>query len=277
MPDGSAFTEISGIATDRSDNVYAFDLKAKRLLVFGHEGQLLKRWSHDYENAHGIHIDAHGSVYIVDREAHVVMKYTPEELLLLTLGNPSQPSDTGYSLQIGRDTNWQTPVPRAGGPFNVPSGIAVAPNGDIYTSDGYANCRIHRFNAKGELLQSWGSPGKTKPGEFHLIHGLCLDGDRLLVCDRMNNRVQLFDLEGHSLDIWTGFAQPSTVNVTSDGLVCVAEHLGGVSLLDGSGRRFARWDGPRFVHPHGIAVDSHGDIYVGQVQSDRRIIKFVRR
>lgn len=278
VPEGYTFHQVSGVAVDRGDNVYLFNLETHDLMVFDRTGQKLRLWAHKYSNAHGVHVGADGSVYIADRDVHVVHKYTPDGKLLFTLGAMGVPSDTGYSLDIGRKTAWKDPVPRAAGPFNVPSGIAVAPNGDIYVSDGYANCRIHRFASDGRLLVSWGAPGRTKPAEFHLIHGLCLDGSgRLLVCDRMNNRVQLFDLTGNHLETWTGFAQPSTVAVSRDGIVCVAEHMGRLSLLDKAGRVLARWDGPQFVHPHGVAMDSRGDIYFGQVQLDRRVIKLVRR
>jgi hypothetical protein len=88
------------------------------------------------------------------------------------------------------------------------------------------------------------------------------------VCDRENDRVQIFDLEGRFLDAWTGLARPAAVALSPDGLVHVAE-LGRAaapsrcSTFDAGGRLLARWGG--FFAAHGIAVDSHGDVYVAEI------------
>ena len=78
-----------------------------------------------------------------------------------------------------------------GKPFNKPTDLARAPNGELYISDGYGNSSVHRFTADGTLIQSWGEPG-TGPGQFNLPHGVWVDGDRVYVADRQNNRVQIF-------------------------------------------------------------------------------------
>ena len=80
----------------------------------------------------------------------------------MTLGTMDTPSDTGYD---GKDS---INIPRAAGPFNRPTNLAIGPKGDIYISDGYGNCRVHRYTAGGELKQSWGVSG-TGPGQFHLL------------------------------------------------------------------------------------------------------------
>jgi sugar lactone lactonase YvrE len=90
----------------------------------------------------------------------------------------------------------------AAGPSTLPTDIAVAPSGEIFTSDGYGNSRIHKFSAAGEHLFSWGEPG-TGPGEFNPPHGVWIDRrGRLLVADRQNDRVQVFDQQGIFLEIW---------------------------------------------------------------------------
>jgi DNA-binding beta-propeller fold protein YncE len=123
--------------------------------------------------------------------------------LLMTLGVRDQPSDTGWS------GNYNEPAVRAAGPFNRPSDVALDPHGDLYISDGYGNSRVHKFSAGGELLFSWGGPGKTAPGEFHVPHGVWVHTDgRVFVADRENNRIQLFDAEGEYLDEWPGFLRP---------------------------------------------------------------------
>ena len=69
-------------------------------------------------------------------------------------------------------------------------------------TDGYGNARVHKFAADGTYLFSWGEPG-TAPGQFNLPHGVWIDRrGRVLVADRENDRVQVFDQEGKLLEIW---------------------------------------------------------------------------
>ena len=115
----------------------------------------------------------------------------------MTLGTPNVPSDTGY------DARTLDSIRCGAGPFNSCTKVSIAPNGDLYVSDGYGNARVHRFSPKGELLQSWGEPG-TGPGQFHLVHGvLVLPDGRVLVADRENDRIQFFSPDGEYLEQWT--------------------------------------------------------------------------
>ena len=66
---------------------------------------------------------------------------------------------------------------RAAGPFNHPTELMPGPSGDLYVTDGYRNSRVHRFTKDGELVQSWGQPGKSAPGEFHLPHSMVTSPD----------------------------------------------------------------------------------------------------
>src|SRR5258707_14481648 len=88
-------------------------------------------------------------------------------------------------------------VIRGGGPFNYPTETPPAPSGDLYGSDGYRNCRVHRFSADGQLIKSWGQPGKSSPGEFHLSHSVLVAPDgKVYVGDRSHKRVQIFSADG---------------------------------------------------------------------------------
>ncbi len=212
-----------------------------------------------------------------DRDTHLVSKYSSDEELLLTLGTRGVPSDTGVDQDDGT-------VERAAGPFNNPTGVAVNDDGEIFVSDGYNNARVHKFDANGMLLKSWGTPGKVEHGHFHLPHGIGLDVQgRVLVCDRENHRIQIFSQDGEYLDMWTGFVQPTHVTVAPDGTVYVPELQARVSILDSEGNVLARWGGEhghepgQFFAPHSVAVDSHGDVYVGEVLDGMRVQKFVRQ
>ena len=88
---------------------------------------------------------------------------------------------------------------QSGEPFNKPTDCWVDPKtGDIFITDGYGNSRVHRLKADGTPILSWGTPG-TDAGEFQLVHNICghPDGDKVVVCDRENSRVQVFDFEGN--------------------------------------------------------------------------------
>ena len=206
------------------------------------------------------------------------MKFTPDGELLQTIGRRGHRADTGVPDDDFSSQAWQK-VTHGGGPFNLPTDIAFAPDGSMFMSDGYGNARIHKFSPQAEHLFSWGAPG-TAPGQFNLPHGVWVDPrGRLLVADRENNRVQVFDQDGHLLEIWpTELIGPAFFYVDADDIVYVAEHNGGmVSILTLDGERLARWGGAIHRSCHGIWCDSCGDIYVVQPGTwgrVRRVVKF---
>jgi sugar lactone lactonase YvrE len=227
---------------------------------------------------HGITIGPDDSVYIVDDGDHTVRKFTPEGEQLMVIGTPGVPSDTGYDKEKGL-----TSIARGGPPFNRPTNVALAPNGELYVS------RVHRFTADGKLIQSWGEPG-TGPGEFNLPHGIAIDAEgQVLVADRENDRIQFFSADGEYLDQWVHVQRPTDIVIDSEGLIyvsslwwCVGQHSfvngpikhdipGHISVLEPNGNVLLRWISAdrcapgNFVAPHTLCVDSHGDLYVGEV------------
>jgi len=201
----------------------------------------------------------------------------------MTLGTLNTPSDTGYD---GKDS---INIPRAAGPFNRPTNLAIGRNGDLYVSDGYGNCRVHQFSPTGALKRSWGVVGKG-PGQFHLPHGIAVAADgRVFVCDRENDRIQIFSPDGEYLAEWTDTQRPTHLVFDAEGRAYVSElwwhrgqtsqrhgpiqdaRPGRVSVFDRDGKLLTRWGGPEatapgsFAAPHGIAVDSRGDVYVAEV------------
>ena len=156
-------------------------------------------------------------VYLTDREDSVCLKYTSDGKPLMVLGERGVHSDTG--CEKAGDL-----VPRAAGPFNYPSEMFPAPSGDLYVSDGYRNSRVHRFTKDGQLIQSWGVPGKEAPGEFHLPHSILTDEEGLVyVCDRENSRIQVFTPDGEFITMWTDMTRPNDICQSKDGDFYVAE------------------------------------------------------
>ncbi|MCH7706241.1 MAG: hypothetical protein IIB33_04265 [Chloroflexi bacterium] len=260
LPPGENFAMVSAVATDSQDRVYAFQRKDPPVLVFDRDGNFLSSWGNGaFLFAHGFSI-TNDTVYLTDRDSSVCIIYTLDGKPIQMLGRHGVHSDTGCEQPAAL-------VPRAAGPFNYPSELVAAPSGDLYVSDGYRNARVHRFSNDGQLVASWGEPGKTDPNQFHLPHSLVVDeGGKVYVCDRENHRIQVFTTDGEYITMWTDIQRPMDITIGKDGVFYVSE--GGVdgssariSLLDTEGKVLARFDcrGPG----HGSWVDSHGDIYLG--------------
>lgn len=181
--------------------------------VFDPEGQLLGTLGEGIvRGGHGLFIDGDDNLYIADSGDHTVKKLSRDGRLLMTLGNPGHPSDTGVV-----NGNFKT-IRRGAGPFNVPDKVCVSAAGEIFVTDGYGNARVHRFSADGRLLASWGEPG-GEPGQFRIPHGVGVDsGNRVYVADRENERIQVFDVNGRLLEIWNDIARP-------DGLCVFEDHI----------------------------------------------------
>ena len=272
LPAGETFAMVSAVATDAQDRVYAFQRKDPPIAVFDREGKFLTSWGNGaFLFAHGIFI-ANDTVYLTDRDSSVCLMYTLDGKPIQMMGRHGVHSDTGCEKPGDL-------VPHAAGPFNYPSELVPAPSGDLYVSDGYRNARVHRFTWDGQLKKSWGEPGKTAPGQFHLPHSLIVAHEKVYVCDRENHRIQVFDLDGKFLELWTDIQRPMDISVDRDGMLVVSEgnvnnSSARVSILDTAGKVLSRFDcrGPG----HGSWVDSHGDIYVG-LNNPGGIDKFVRQ
>ena len=266
LPQGWSFGACSTVAVDRQDHVWIFSRGAHPVTEFDRDGNLLRAWEGvSIKQAHGIRIDAAGAVWGVDVTGQVVRKYTPEGKVLMVVGTEGQTGDNDSHTA-----------------FNRPTNVAFAPNGDFYVSDGYVNSRVVRFSKDGKYIGQWGHKG-TGDGEFDLVHDIVLDKqNRLLVGERTNQRIQIFDLEGKLLGKWTAIGAPWALTyVAREDAVYMADgvnmrvvklNMKGdvVGVLGSAGK------GPgQFDQPHGIAVDSTGAIYVTEV-ANQRVQKFVR-
>jgi DNA-binding beta-propeller fold protein YncE len=266
--------------------VYVFLRGPQPVRVYEPDGTFVASWGQGtFVRPHGIFIGPDDTVYCADDHDHSVRAFTLDGQLLLTLGTRGRPSDTGAT-----SIDYRT-IRRAGPPFHYPTNLAIGPSGDLYVSDGYGNARVHRFAPDGTLIQSWGEPG-SGPGQFHVPHGIAVDHDgTVFVADRENRRLQLFTAEGVYRSEWNDVARPCQVFIDQKrGWIYVAElgfHAGRwpgtgeaasedpggrLSIFDRSGRLLTRWGGGTnpcapgdFFAPHGLWVDSRGDLYVTEV------------
>ena len=267
LPEGWEFGWVPAVAVDSQDRVYVYSRSEHPMVVFDLDGNFLTSWGDDIlKDAHGIFIDADDNIYCTERDTHVMRKFTPEGALLMTLGTPDEP---------GAD----------GAPFNKPTDLAIGPDGEMYITDGYGNARVHKYSPDGELIKSWGQPG-TGPGEFDLPHCVRVDPrNRLMVADRENNRIQFFTLDGEYIEEWGDLRQPDTIYIDTEELVYIAELAQRVTIMTLDGEVISQWGSERgstvpgefFACPHGIWLDSKGDMYVGEVQADARLQKFIRQ
>jgi sugar lactone lactonase YvrE len=290
-----AHRDVADVACDSADRVYLHTRNGDRVMVYDADGTFIRQWGDGvFAMAHGIAI--HGdTVYCTDNVDSVVRMFDLDGNPIGMLGTPRQVSDTGFGNPRGRTPaiHYNEYVERAAGPFNCCCNVCVARNRDVFVADGYGNARIHHFDTDGALLNSWGEVG-TGPGQFHLPHGIALDRwENVIVCDRENDRLQFFDRAGNFLGMWTDVLRPTDCAVDADGLIYVAElwrpiepgqgsfvhgyaerdQPGRVSVFNPAGEVVARWGadsanraGPgNFIAPHGLAIDSKGDLYVAEV------------
>ena len=268
LPSGWRWGWIPGVACDSQDRVFVYSRSDHPLVVFDRDGNFLDSWGEDVlKDAHGIYIDADDNVYCTERNTHCVHKFNRNGELVMTLGTPGQ--------QGAND----------GDPFRLPTDLGISSSGELFVSDGYGNARVHKYTSDGKLIKSWGDWGNG-PGQFALSHCVRVDkDDRVWVCDRENKRIEIFDTDGNFLSEWTGLARPDTIFFDPvDDVVYIAELDQQVSIYTRDGQLLTQWGGQQKSEtpgefracPHGIWMDSHGDLYVGEVQTDGRLQKFVR-
>jgi hypothetical protein len=288
LPEGWSFVDVAGVAVDSRDRVYVFSRGRYPVIVFDKDGRFLEAWGQGmFVRPHGIFITAQDQIFLVDDEGHAIYRCSTAGKVELKIGT-GHPSDTGY-------VPGKFPVQRAAGPFNTVTSVAVLPTGEIYAADGYGNARVHKFSPKGELLLSWGEPGSGE-GQFNLPHGIAVDSrGQVYVADRENSRVQIFSPHGHFLRAWTWVNRPNEIFIDEQDTIFIAEtgfifgndpspHLrlmrqpppghspkARVSICNSDGEIQAQIGGEEyllpgnFIAPHGLWVDSRGDLYVGEV------------
>ena len=225
------------------------------ILEFDADGRFLRSWGAGmFVWPHGLHIDREGSVWVSDGRGddagrgQQVFKFSPAGEVLLTLGVAGEPGEDERHL-------------------NGPTDIAVAPNGDVFVADGHGNNRVVKYNSRGEYVTSWGRLG-SGPGEFEVPHAIAIDArGRVLVGDRDNGRIQLFDQNGRFLAQWTQFGAPSGFHLV-DGEMLYVAHAEGVRFgRTADGQVLASISHTAFRAEAGnvedVAADRQGHLYAG--------------
>ncbi|MFW6171065.1 MAG: peptidyl-alpha-hydroxyglycine alpha-amidating lyase family protein [Planctomycetota bacterium] len=290
-PDHCQWDHIPGVAVDAKDQVWIFTRGTPPVQVYDSDGNFIRAWGTDLigtkdgrKTSHQIKIDQEGMIWLADTGKHVVMRLTPEGKLLQTLGTPNRP---------GNDASH----------FNMPTDMAIRPDGHVFVADGYVNSRVVHFDEKGNFVNAWGSRG-TEAGQFSLVHAIALDSQgNVYVADRNNARVQVFNSKGKFLDQWQDIVIPWGFCMTEDDELWVC----GCSPMpwedpevplscpprdqvfmrfNPSGKLLQLWTIPKAKDGqeqpgelnwvHGIALDSEGNIYATDIIG-QRVQKFVKQ
>ncbi len=290
-PEGFEPGACPGICVADEGLVWVFTRGTPPVQVYTAEGKFVRSWGEDLVTrtpkgfgSHQIEIDRRGHVWLVDAPGNVVRECTPEGKLLRTLGTPGE---------AGCDEAH----------FNRPTDVAIAPDGDVFVTDGYGNARVVHFDARGRFVNAWGKLG-TGPGEFSIPHSIVLDSKgRVYVADRNNARVQVFDPDGRFLAQWQNLLVPWTLwisdrdEIWACGSSPMAWREEDANLgcppkdqlfmkLDTTGRVLQLWTAPKGADGeeqpgdlnwvHGLALDAQGNIYAGDIMG-QRAQKFVRQ
>ena len=281
-------------ATDRSE---------APVIVLDQEGRWIK------SIGQGLFVKAHSVVYTpkgtllvadADKSAHIIREVTPQGELIRTFGTMGVPGDSGYQFDYytimekeGKHPS-QHPwcndpkamarldsIQKRGTPFCRPCSMIMAGDGMYYAADGYGNCAVHRFDAQGNYLDSWGSPGEGA-GSFRIVHAVLIDRfERVWVADRENCRVQMFTRAGELMAVTQGgMSRAGGIWADSDYLY-VGELDGGITLIDlESLEMVGQTAGAgQFFRIHGITGDSQGNLYLSTNKwspNQNNLIKLVR-
>jgi sugar lactone lactonase YvrE len=250
------------------------------IVRFDKDGNVTKMFgSRMFSWPHGLHIDRDGNLWIAEAGTpkpkpgakpigHQVLKYSPEGVLLMALG------EAGVA---GKDNNH----------FDRPTDVVTAANGDVFVADGHAidgNSRIVKFTKDGTFIKAFGTNGYG-PGQLRQPHALNIDPTtgHVYVADRINSRIVIFDQDGKYLNRWTQFGMPSDIVFDAQGNIYVADSESDALENTGweKGIRIGKvksgfvehfipdgGDNPPFTEhgsgPESLAVDRHGNIFAGE-------------
>jgi sugar lactone lactonase YvrE len=299
LPDQRKWGSTAGVDIAPDGNIWAYDRCGANncadspldpVLEFDQKsGALLKKFGAGmFVQPHGIFVEKSGNVWIADDQASkdktkglTVVKFSPEGNVLMTLGKAGTAGE-------GPDV------------FGAPTDVVVAPNGDIFVSDGHNGCncpnaRIVKYSKTGKFIMEIGKKG-SGPGELDGPHALAFDSKgRLFVGDRHNNRVEVFDQNGKFILEWKQFGRPSGVFIDKNDMLYVADsesrdadgygHNPGVkrgirigSVKDGKVVAFIPDPDTKggSSAAEGVAVDHQGNVYGAEV-GPRDLKRYVKK
>jgi hypothetical protein len=283
LPDGGKLGPTHGSVLTGSDGrIYFSTDAALSVIVYEPDGKLVKTIAPECAGFHAMAIRQEGGkdvIYGAQLPKGRVCKIDTDGKILLEIPNAAT-----------------TEVP---GGWKGLTAVTVAPDGSVFAATGYGAQMIHKFDATGKLLKSFGGKG-AGDGQFNTCHGLAIDtrfGEpRLLVADRGNRRLVHTDLEGGFIGVHArGLRLPCMVDIQGD-FCAVAELEARVTILDKEGvpvaflgdnpdkKQWAKFGvAPEefkegvFTAPHGLCFDKTGNLYVQDWNASGRVTKLVKK
>src|SRR3979490_3089783 len=240
LPNNWILGQVAGIATDKYDRIWVVHrpasltprersaeqnppeakccVAAPPVLVFDPSGNLLRHWGGPGagyqwpESEHGIFIDDNDFVWLAGngKKDGQLLKFTMDGKFVLQIGKQGQ----------GNDSN---STERLGSPADVAVDVAAK---EVFAADGYGNRRVVVFDSEtGAYKRLWGAYG-NKPTDDkqpkydpaapvsqqfgNPVHCAKVSKDGFVyVCDRTNNRIQVFKKDGTYVTEW--FYEKSTL------------------------------------------------------------------
>ncbi len=305
LPDRYRWQTSHNVAADKDGNLYVIhegraDQKDHpSIFVFDPDGKFVRAFGSQFQGGgHGLEVRSEGGEQFLYVTGFLHLKnfakltLTGEEVwekrAPMASGRYAEGEDTDPKNVWGRDRF-------------MPTNFAFHPeDGGFYLADGYGAHCIHRYDKDGKWLSAFGAHGEGD-GQFNLPHGLWVDArpgrePSVAVADRVNARLQWFDLEGKHLETLGGFILPANIDTHGELMLVpdlsarvtllgkdnkVVAHLGEDPawreevLKDGMALRSHqdRWVAGKFIHPHDACFDAEGNIFVAEWVATGRVTK----
>lgn len=278
------------VAVSANGEVYVSVMDPKAgLQVFSPDGMWTRNVPEAPPDFHGfvIHKEAGGEfIYGARLTAGNILKLTLEGKEVLNIPSSAIPDPF---KKMGRDGKVGVRL----------TAMDVAPNGDLFVSDGYSSDYVHRFDKAGKYLKSFGGRG-IAPYNFNTLHKIAIDTrfdpPRIIGVDRANGRVIHMSFDGELLgEIAKDLLLPAAVAIHGD-LAAIGEIKGRVTLLDKAGKIVAqigandqadevgtnktepdKWRTGVVTAPHGVAFDGKGNLFVSEYNIYGRVHRFDRK
>jgi hypothetical protein len=293
LPDGMRFGNTHMVQEDSQGRILIHHQKGEpdSVFIFDPDGKFIKSWGAEWRiGAHGMQLRKEGNdefLYLAATGQHQIAKTTLEGERIWVRDFPKNAENANSDRCYADEKKY------------IPTNIAFAPNGDFYVSDGYGSYYVHRYNKNAEYISTFGGKG-TDDGALREPHGIFCDTrevtPRIVVADRMNERLQWFDLEGQHLETLRpeedkGFRRPCHFDQRNgellvpglDGRVTILGKNNQVVAVLGDNKdpeqRGKNNIGPEsrkpgvFVSPHGCMWDRKGNIFITEWVLDGRVIK----
>ncbi len=276
-------TDCHEMVIDAANRLYVLTNNTRNnILVYDLNGSLLNAWGTSYPGAHGLSIseeDGNEYLLITDHDRHQVIKTTLTGTEMMVL---NYPKETGCYTSADE---------------YLPTETAVAPNGDIYVTDGYGLQYVIQYDKKGNYIRHWGGRGDAE-GQFNCVHGIAVDTRdenslQLIITSRNQNSLKHFTMDGQYLgtthlpgsfvcrpvikrnNLYIAvFRSGHNRNLNSGYITILNKYNQVVSTPGGTAPIYQngfllqqQQADPVFKHPHDVAVDDDGNIYVCQWKS----------